>query len=297
MTSFVALARELRPLVDEALDRLLPPADAAPARLHEAMRYSVFAGGKRIRPVLVVLAGECWGASRERLLPGAAALELIHTFSLVHDDLPPLDDDDLRRGRQTVHRRYDEATAVLVGDGLLALGLQVLAEQPGDVPVESRLRATSIVCRAVGSRGMIGGQMDDLLAEDDWPAEPAPALESIHQRKTGALLSACLRLGGNYGGCSSEEDRLLSELGDSLGLMFQIADDILDVEGSPETTGKSARKDVEARKLTYPALHGLEGSRSLLAAVRERALAQAEELPVGRELFTSLVDYLSRRDR
>jgi len=297
MTSFVALTREARPLVDEALDRLLPPAEAVPGRLHEAMRYSVFAGGKRIRPLLVLLAGECWGASRERLLPGAAALELIHTFSLVHDDLPPLDDDDLRRGRQTVHRRYDEATAVLVGDALLALGLQVLVEQPGDVPVESRSRATSIVARAVGSHGMIGGQMDDLLAEDDWPAEPVPALESIHRRKTGALLSVSLRLGGIYGGCSAEEDRLLSELGDSLGLMFQIADDILDVEGSPETTGKSARKDMEARKLTYPALHGLEGSRSLLAAVGERALAQVEQLPVGHEIFTSLVGYLSGRDR
>lgn len=297
MTGFVELASELRPLVDGVLDRLLPPADAPPARLHEAMRYSVFAGGKRVRPVLVVMTGEVWGASRERLLPGAAALEMIHTFSLVHDDLPALDDDELRRGRPTVHTRYDEATAVLVGDGLLALGLEVLAERPGELPAERRLQATSIVARAVGTAGMIGGQMDDLLAEDDWPARPAEALESIHRRKTGELLTACLRVGGVYAGCGAEEDRLLSALGESVGLMFQIADDILDIEGSPDTTGKSARKDVEARKLTYPALYGLERSRAMLSEVRERALAQTARLPAGHDRFASLVDYLARRDR
>jgi geranylgeranyl diphosphate synthase type II len=289
VTLFLEVAQRLRPLVEEALDRVLPPSDEAPERLHEAMRYSVLVGGKRVRPILVVMTGECWGVGREQLLPGAAALEMIHTFRL--------DDDDLRRGRQTVHRRYDEATAVLVGDALLALGLQVLCEQPVGLEAERRLRAAALVARAVGTGGMIGGQMDDLSAEDDWPAEPAALLRSIHERKTGALLTACLRLGGLYGGCSVGEDHLLSELGGSLGLMFQIADDILDVEGSPERTGKSARKDQAARKLTYPALYGLDASRSLLASVRVRALEQVERLPAGREVFSSLVDYLSRRDR
>ncbi|MEZ5333545.1 MAG: polyprenyl synthetase family protein [Thermoanaerobaculia bacterium] len=297
MSSFADASRELRPVVDAELDRLLPPADARPARLHEAMRYSVFAGGKRVRPLLVLLAGGCWNADRALLLPGAAAVELIHTFSLVHDDLPALDDDDLRRGRLTAHRQYDEATAVLVGDGLLALGLQVLAERPASLPADRRLAAVSMVAAAVGTAGMIGGQMDDVLAEDDWPEEPAAALESIHARKTGALLTACLRLGGLYAGCSPAEDHLLTSLGADLGLMFQIADDILDIEGSAEQIGKSARKDVEARKLTYPALHGLEASRRVLDAVRLRALERVERLPAGREVFASLVDYLSRRDR
>lgn len=297
MTSFAEAARELRPLVDAELDRLLPSAQTAPARLHEAMRYSVFAGGKRVRPLLVLLAGSCWGAHRELLLPGAAAIELIHTFSLVHDDLPALDDDDLRRGRPTAHKRYDEATAVLVGDGLLTLGLQVLAERPESVSARRRLAAVSLVAAAVGTAGMIGGQMDDVLAEDDWPAEPERVLESIHDRKTGALLTACLRLGGLYGGCSAAEERVLATLGGDLGLMFQIADDILDVEGSPEQIGKSAHKDVEARKLTYPALHGLEASKAMLETVRDRALESVERLPAGREVFASLVDYLSRRDR
>ncbi len=294
---FRAFAAALHPEIEAALDELLPAAGAPPARLHAAMRYSVFAGGKRIRPALAVLAGETYGAGRADLLPGAAALELIHTFSLVHDDLPALDDDDLRRGRPTVHREFDEATAVLVGDALLNLGLAIIAGRPDGAPAERRLRALSVVAEAVGTDGMIGGQMADLEAEEHWPEDAGTALESIHRRKTGALLAAALRLGGITAGAGDLEDARLAALGHQLGLMFQIADDILDVEGTPDILGKSARKDLAARKLTYPALHGLDRSRRMLAAVRDEALAGVADLPAGREMFVSLVDYLSRRDR
>jgi geranylgeranyl diphosphate synthase type II len=296
-SEFLEYAAALHPEIEAELDAVLPAASEAPERLHAAMRYSVFAGGKRIRPILVVLAGEAFGAGRGELLPGAAALELIHTFSLVHDDLPALDDDDLRRGRPTVHREFGEATAVLVGDALLNLGLAIVASRPSGAPPERRLRAVAVVAEAVGTRGMIGGQMADLEAEGAWPEDPRTALEAIHRRKTGALLAASVRLGGIAGGASAAEDERLAELGHRLGLMFQIADDILDLEGSPDTLGKSARKDVAARKLTYPALYGLERSKQMLAAVRDEAVADVQRLPGRRELFASLIAYLSRRDR
>lgn len=295
--SFVEFARALRPAVDGELERLLPPVDADPARLHRAMRYSVFAGGKRIRPALVVLAGETFGAEREALLPGAAALEMIHTFSLVHDDLPALDDDDLRRGRATVHREFDEATAVLVGDALLDFGLLVLMRHPPTAQPERRLRAADLVAEAVGTAGMIGGQMADLEAEDAWPSAPEAALDAIHQRKTGALLTAALRVGGVHAGVDAAGDGLLGELGDRLGLMFQIGDDLLDVESDSATLGKTAGKDEEARKLTFPSLHGVDGSRKLLELVRAESLELAAQLPAARETFVSLVDYLCDRDR
>ncbi len=295
--SFLAFAAGLHPEVEAALDGLLPPESDPPERLHAAMRYSVFAGGKRIRPALLVLAGETFGAPRPELLPAAAAVELVHTFSLVHDDLPALDDDELRRGRPTVHKRFDEATAVLVGDALLDLGLATVLERPAGAPAERRLRAAAALAQAVGSYGMIGGQMADLEAEDHWPADPAAALESIHRRKTGALLAASLRMGGIYAGGGASEDALLAGLGAQLGLMFQIADDILDVEGTPDRIGKSARKDVEARKLTYPALYGLERSKRMLAETRDEAERALKALPRHRDLFASLLDYLSHRDR
>jgi hypothetical protein len=179
---------ESRAAVDAELDRLLPAAHEPPERLHEALRYSVFAGGKRVRPALLLLAGEVTGARRADLLAGAAALEMIHTYSLVHDDLPALDDDDLRRGRPTVHRQFDEATAILAGDSLLTLGLTVLAAEPAKASASRRRRAVELVGEAIGTRGMIGGQMGDLEAEDRWPDDAPAMLEWIHRRKTGALI-------------------------------------------------------------------------------------------------------------
>jgi geranylgeranyl diphosphate synthase type II len=287
--------------VDAALDSLLPPAEAAPSRLHSAIRYSVFAGGKRVRPALAVLAGEGLGAARSMILPGAAALEMLHTFSLVHDDLPALDDDDLRRGRATVHREYDEATAVLVGDALLTLGLATLAEHPAELSPSIRAQAVSLVAAAIGTEGMIGGQAADLEAENQWPEDATAALELIHRRKTGALLTASIRLGGLYGGASAAEDALLGELGQRIGLLFQIGDDILDVEASTEALGKTAGKDAEARKLTYPGLLGLEESKRKLTQTGQEALTLADSLVGGglsgdASLFPSLVSFLISRD-
>jgi len=286
---------ELRPEIDAELDRLLPAADEPPARLHAALRYSVFAGGKRLRPALVVAAGELYGAPRAALLPGAAAVELVHTFSLVHDDLPAIDDDDLRRGRPTLHRQFDEATAVLAGDALLDLGLGALAEQPAAAAPATRCRAVALVAAAVGTRGMIGGQMADLEAERAWPDDAGAALDWIHRRKTGALLTASLRLGGLYGGAAPEDDRALGELGARIGLLFQVADDILDVEGSAATLGKTVGKDARTRKLTYPGLHGLDASKRALERLAEEALSLAAALPGGGGPLPGLVRYLQTR--
>ncbi len=296
MSEFSSFLAAVRPEIDGTLDRLLPPTAEPPARLHEAMRYSVFAGGKRIRPALVVLAGEALGARRPALLAGGAALEMIHTYSLIHDDLPGLDDDDLRRGRPTLHRRYDPATAILAGDALLTLGLTTLASHPEEVADDRRRRAVAMVGAAIGTLGMIGGQVDDLAAERDWPADAPAALEAIHRRKTGALLVACLRLGGLYAGVDAEHDRRLTALGERLGLMFQVADDILDVEGTAGTLGKTAGKDAAARKLTYPGLYGLDESKRMLAQTHDEALELAHELPGGGRLFPSLVRYLATRN-
>lgn len=297
MTDFRNFLRAVRPKIDAALDRLLPPASSAPERLHEAIRYSLFAGGKRIRPALTVLTAETLGVAGDTLLEAASALEMLHTYSLIHDDLPSLDNDDLRRGRPTLHKRYDEATAILAGDALLTLGLTTLAVHPQGSDAERRRRAVEMVGRAIGTLGMIGGQVDDLAAENQWPDDAPAMLEAIHRRKTGELLKVSLRLGGIHAGATAEQDRWLSELGDDVGLMFQIADDILDVEGTSSTLGKTAGKDVAARKLTYPGLYGLDEARRKLAATRDHALELAARLPSGGGLFPSLVEYLTIRDR
>ena len=297
MTSFLEYLAELRPGVDATLDRLLPAESEEPERLHAAMRYSVFAGGKRVRPGLVVLAGEVYGAPRETLLPAAAAMEMIHTFSLVHDDLPALDDDDLRRGRPTVHRQFDEALAILAGDALLNHSLTCLAGEPAGSTAEMRARAVLVAGAAVGTAGMIGGQVADLEAERRWPEHPELALERIHRRKTGSLLVASLLLGGIYAEVGDDEERLLRRLGEALGLLFQIGDDLLDVEGSTAALGKTAGKDAAARKLTYPGLYGIAESRRRLKMVVDEALVLAAQLPRRQDTVCSLVRYLEGRDR
>ena len=221
---------------------------------------------------------------------------MIHTYSLIHDDLPALDNDDLRRGRPTAHRAFDEAT----GDPRRrcpahALGLTVLAAEPVSVPAARRRLAIELVGEAIGTRGMIGGQMADLEAEKRWPEDAPAALEWIHRRKTGALIAVAVRLGGVYAGASPARDRQLLALGERVGLLFQIADDILDVVGSAETLGKSVGKDARAEKLTYPGLFGLEESRRRLAVVADEALALARRLPSGGAGFADLVQFLVSR--
>ncbi len=295
--SYQDFLSELRPQIDATLDRLIPASDREPRRIHEAMRYSLFAGGKRVRPALTVLAGDALGAPRAASLAGGAAIEMIHTYSLIHDDLPSLDNDDLRRGRPTLHRQFDEATAVLAGDSLLTLGLTVLAAEPPEIDRALRCRAVEMVGHAIGTLGMIGGQVDDLAAEKEWPQDASAMLESIHRRKTGALLVASIRIAGLYAEVDETTDAALERLGELLGLMFQISDDILDVEGSSGALGKTAGKDAAAQKLTYPGLFGLDEAKRLLLESRDAAFAAAGALPGGGGLFPSLIDYLATRDR
>jgi geranylgeranyl diphosphate synthase, type II len=293
--SFPHYLEERLPAIESALERILPPPHAPPARLHQAMRYSVFAGGKRVRPALLLLAGETFGADASTLGEPAAALELIHTFSLIHDDLPALDDDDLRRGRPTLHKQYDEALAILAGDALLDLGLEVLARFPLDLVAERRLRNVVLVAQAIGSHGMIGGQVADLEAERTWPDDPAATLASIHRRKTGALLRASLVAGGVCAGAGEPELALLERLGEHVGMLFQIRDDILDIEGTSESLGKTAGKDQAADKLTYPRVYGLDGARQRLLETSREARQTAARLPGGGTAFLSLVDFLVQR--
>lgn len=301
MSDFPSFLSALRPEVDETLDRLLPDAGTEPAELHEAMRYSVFAGGKRVRPALVVLAGEAWGGAREDLLVGGAALEMVHAFSLIHDDLPALDDDDLRRGRPTLHRARGEAMAVLAGDALLNRAYEVLGREPAAAPPERRLEAVRVVGDAVGTAGMIGGQVFDLRHEGDLavggPAHPGTvgSLERIHRLKTGALIEASTRLGGVYAGAGTEGVEQLGRIGAELGLLFQIGDDILDEVGSSEELGKTPGKDRQAGKLTYPGLFGLEVSRKKALQAADRCLVLIEGLPSRGDLFRALVAFLVHR--
>jgi geranylgeranyl diphosphate synthase type II len=257
--------------VNRALDRIVPPPTEPPASIHKAMRYSLFAGGKRIRPILAMAAAEAVGGDAAGLDEAACALELIHTYSLIHDDLPALDNDDLRRGRPTNHKVFGEAMAILAGDALLTLAFQLLASA-GRLPPERRVRLVGEVAAASGTvGGMIGGQVFDIEGEGQPPT--AHLLDSIHRAKTGALLCASVRFGAIYVG--AEEDRLadLSRYGTHVGLAFQIVDDILDVTQTPEQLGKTPGKDLAQGKITFPAVYGVEASREMAEQELGRALA------------------------
>ncbi|WP_290649600.1 (2E,6E)-farnesyl diphosphate synthase [Aquisalimonas sp.] len=262
--------------VEEALDRLLPKAATLPMRLHEAMRYAVLGTGKRLRPVLVYATGEAVGLDPQHLNGPACAVELIHAYSLVHDDLPCMDDDDLRRGRPTCHKAYDEATAVLTGDALQSLAFRALAEEtPGHVSAEARLKMVASLSVAAGSRGMVGGQALDLEATGR--ELDLAQLEDLHVHKTGALIRASVMLGAlchpDY-----DHDRLerLDRYAKSIGLAFQIRDDILDVEGNTEALGKASGSDARLSKATYPGLLGLAEARRHGEELVERALESLE---------------------
>ncbi len=257
-------------LVDAELDRLVPAETVEPATIHRAMRYSLFAGGKRIRPILCLEAARTVTDAWEGVLPAACSLELIHTYSLIHDDLPALDNDDYRRGKLTNHKVFGDAMAILAGDSLLTLAFQVLAELAAADDRRTRLIAElAISSGTVG--GMIGGQVADL--EGEGKAPNAELLESIHRAKTGALLRASLRMGAIAAGASQEAYDALSRYGEHVGLAFQIVDDILDVEESSEALGKTAGKDAAQHKITFPAVYGLEASRQMAQVECERAHA------------------------
>ncbi|MEK6374578.1 MAG: polyprenyl synthetase family protein [Acidobacteriota bacterium] len=264
-----------RALVDATLDEHLPPAHTPPARIHEAMRYAVLGGGKRIRPIVALAGAEACGAEIESLLVPIAALELIHTYSLVHDDLPAMDDDDLRRGRKTTHVVYGEAIGILTGDALLTEAFAWLARPVVDA--ERQLRAIREVAAAVDSRGMIGGQVADM--EGTSTEGTIEQLEFIHRNKTGKLLTASVVFGGLLAGASDDVIDALRRYGDAVGLAFQIVDDLLDVEESAATLGKTAGKDVAQQKLTYPALLGPEAARAQVEALLAAAVENAGMIP------------------
>jgi geranylgeranyl diphosphate synthase type II len=247
-------------LVDAELDRLVPPESTPPETIHRAMRYSLFAGGKRIRPILCIEAAKTVSDSPDGIAAAACSLELIHTYSLIHDDLPALDNDDYRRGKLTNHKVFGDAMAILAGDSLLTLAFQVLAQLPTSADRKARLIAElATASGTVG--GMIGGQVADLEGEGKPPT--AELLEIIHRAKTGALLRASLRLGAIYAGATAEQHAALSCYGEHVGLAFQIVDDILDVEESSEALGKTAGKDAQQHKITFPAVYGLAVSRQM----------------------------------
>jgi geranylgeranyl diphosphate synthase type II len=252
-----------RRLVDEALASALPPESQWPATIHRAARYSLFAGGKRIRPLLVLAAGEAVGGATAELLPLACAVEMIHTYSLIHDDLPAMDDDDLRRGKPTSHKVFGEAIAILAGDALLTRAFHILSEvAPGaaDDVLRRRLRATALLGEAAGTSGLIGGQVADLEAEGRDDVTLAD-LERLHRAKTGALLSACVVGGGLLGGANEDDLGRLRQYGDAIGLAFQVVDDVLDATEGADKLGKTAGKDAAAGKATYVRLLGTGGAR------------------------------------
>ena len=288
--------RDRRSLVERTIQENLPSAGTEPPVIHEAMRYAVLGGGKRIRPILAIAAAEAIGADVEPLRVAFAALELIHTYSLVHDDLPALDNDDLRRGRKTTHVVYGEAIGILTGDALLTEAFTWLARPVHTISAERQLRAIAAIAQAIDSTGMIGGQVADLEASNVGPTlsrprptgesalrEPRPTGESalrqlqfIHRNKTGKLITASVLLGGLLGGATEDQLARLADYGRSLGLAFQIVDDLLDREESSTTLGKTAGKDVAQGKLTYPGLVGAEAARREVAALLRTAVENAD---------------------
>ncbi len=287
--------------VERGLDQFVPRAEIRPVRLHTAMRYSLEAGGKRLRPVLVLAAAELFGAKDDTALPAgkadalaaAVAVECLHTYSLIHDDLPCMDNDDLRRGRPTSHKQFDEATALLAGDALLTHAFALLAENyPGP------LAATLVreLAAAAGSRRLIGGQMEDLLAEKKSKATPNE-LEFIHLNKTAAMIEASLVIGGLIGGAGENELATLRQAGRHLGLAFQIIDDILDATADTATLGKTAGKDAKAGKTTFVKLHGIEASRRFASEQSVAALARLDEVPGEHSFLVTLINTMGSRSK
>ncbi len=282
-------------LVDAFLDEYLPPADLYPEVIHQAMRYSVFAGGKRIRPILALATGEALGGDFRALIALAGALELIHTYSLIHDDLPAMDNDDLRRGQPTAHKKFGEGMAILAGDALLTLAFQLLAEIPvPDDQQERKIKVIHKIARAIGtSCGMVGGQVVDLATQ----GKPfsREQLNYIHSSKTGALIQASVRCAALLSNADDNARNALADFGASIGLAFQIVDDILDIEGTPEQLGKTSGKDRVDKKATYPAMYGLEASREVAEKLVEDAVHEVAFLGAKGEVLRELANFISIR--
>jgi geranylgeranyl diphosphate synthase, type II len=286
--------RDRRERIEAALDRFLPATDVRPQRLHEAIRYSVLAPGKRLRPTLVIAAAEAVGGTVEDVMPTACALECIHAFSLIHDDLPCMDNDDYRRGRLTNHKVYGDAMALLAGDALLTLAFQLIAENVGTVPVGRVLPTLRLVAIATGTWGMVGGQVVDM--ESQGQDVTTDTLRYIHAHKTGALLTASVLSGALMAGADEAQIEVLRAYGEHIGLAFQIADDILDVTGDEAKIGKPVGSDEERDKATYPKLYGLEESRRRAHAEVTAALNALAGFDVRADPLRAIASYIVERD-
>ena len=280
--------------VNGALDHFLPPATARPATIHKAMRYSLFAGGKRMRPALCLAAADACGGGPSNATPLACAVECIHTYSLIHDDLPAMDDDDYRRGKLTNHKVFGEGVAILAGDALLTQAFEIAAQWHSR-PRYSHQRVILELARAAGSLQLIAGQVADL--EGEGKKISAAQLRYIHERKTSALLCCSVRLGGMSANCTPGQLRALTDFGYNVGLAFQIIDDILDVTQTSEQLGKTAGKDTAAQKATYPAIVGLEKSREIARHLTRRAFAALKVFKGRAAALEALAAYLLKRDK
>ena len=284
--------RQTRERLETALDDALPASGESPEQLHSAMRYAVLGGGKRLRPALVLAASECCGGRTEQALPAAVAVELIHAYSLVHDDLPAMDDDKLRRGRPTCHIAFDEAMAILAGDALQTLALDVLLATPVEPDVVVRM--TQVLARASGHAGMVGGQAIDMGASSE--KSTVEGLAAMHRRKTGALIEASLVLGALSAGADERTLDTLRHFGDAMGLAFQVQDDILDVEGSTETIGKPQGSDSDQDKATYTALLGVDGARRRLETLSREAEQALDDMAEETGRLRALARFIVQRD-
>jgi geranylgeranyl pyrophosphate synthase len=283
-----------RALIDARLDQLLPAETQEPVAVHSAIRWSVFAGGKRFRPLLLLAAGETLGATRAELTATACALEMIHTYSLIHDDLPSMDNDDLRRGRPTCHVRFGEATAILAGDALQSLAFQTIAEDEG-LEASRRLKLITELGRAAGTpHGMVAGQALDLEAESREVS--GMEMEQSHGLKTGALIIAAARCGAFIANADDQQLNLITRYAAQLGLLFQITDDLLDVTATAETLGKTPGKDARSSKATFPGIYGIESTRERARQVHQAALNALEELnrPAGQ--LRAIANFILERE-
>ena len=282
---------EVSTLVNGELDWLISSEGPGPRKLRDAIRWSLFGGGKQFRPALVFAVGRTLGAADEKLVRTAAAIEMIHTYSLIHDDLPSMDDDDLRRGRETCHKKFGEATAILAGDALQVLSFQAIAE---DTKLSSETRIDLIRGLSRAAVRMVVGQQHDL--ESEGKSLTLPEIEIIHINKTGALIAFSANAGAKIAGADGEVGKAISDYAEGLGLLFQITDDLLDVTASTEELGKTAGKDEAAGKATYPSVLGVEATRAKIAEVRERIVSVLEKVPGDTSLLTSMGDFLVFRN-
>jgi len=286
-----------RAMVDAFLQRCFSESEGLTSDLRKAMRYSLFAGGKRLRPILCVAGAEAVGGTEKDVLPVACALELIHTYSLIHDDLPMMDDDDLRRGKPTSHKVFGEPIALLAGDGLLTEAFSVMTspEMSDRIPPQTLIRAIHLIARAAGHKGMVGGQVVDI----QWEGRPADleVVTFIHTRKTASMITASVASGAILAGADESRLRAITAYGEKIGLAFQISDDILDIEGDSETMGKRAGADEERGKMTYPAVLGLERSRTIQRELVQAATEELREFDSRAEPLRQIARYIIEREK